>query len=251
MKIWRCPKCNDGVRAPARMRRDNALRYCLTCSGKTGKLVERVCPSAAAERTRREAERKAAEVRAKDRAVAKANNYATTERGRLEALARDWLKLDAFKDGLNGRRVTFQIRLSGERTRKWMERYEAPMKPDGLPGDVTYTERTQTYARPKWSSGHAWCGRAHFCVTAGTDYAEAASVILHEIAHLATPKDRGHGPAWRACFADAVQEVTGERPANTGDRIEYHKVCAEVVRRWMSTNMPCETPTPALSSEAS
>jgi len=42
-KIWRCQTCGSGVRAPGKMRKDNALRYCLDCTAKTGKLVERTC----------------------------------------------------------------------------------------------------------------------------------------------------------------------------------------------------------------
>jgi hypothetical protein len=273
VKIWRCPLCDDGKRAPARMRRDNALRYCLTCSGKTGKLVERVCPSAAAERERREAERKAAEIKAKDRAAAKATAHEQTERGRLEAKCREWLKLDAFKDGLNSswftdrgirlRPVQFQIRLAGQRVRKTLQRVEEKPKPGQVLGDVYYEEVTTKYKRQTWSTGHAWYRQRRFVVTAGTDYADALATILHEITHVATADDRGHGPAWRACFADAVEEVTGERPVCTGDRFEYHKACTEVVRRWLgpeagavpegptTTITPCEAPAAELPSEAS
>ena len=44
-KRWVCPLCKDGHLAPSKPRKNNALRYCLPCSGKTGKLVERDCPA--------------------------------------------------------------------------------------------------------------------------------------------------------------------------------------------------------------
>ena len=44
-KRWVCPKCDVGVLAPIRPRKNNVLRYCLPCSQVTGKLVERFCPS--------------------------------------------------------------------------------------------------------------------------------------------------------------------------------------------------------------
>lgn len=44
-KLWRCQQCGSGVRAPGKMRKDNALRYCLDCTAATGKLVERTCVS--------------------------------------------------------------------------------------------------------------------------------------------------------------------------------------------------------------
>jgi len=42
---WKCTICNSGVLAPSRPRKDDVRRYCLQCSGKTGKLVERIAPS--------------------------------------------------------------------------------------------------------------------------------------------------------------------------------------------------------------
>ena len=44
-KRWVCPLCSIGVLGPLRPRKDNALRYCLPCTGKTGKLTERVAPA--------------------------------------------------------------------------------------------------------------------------------------------------------------------------------------------------------------
>lgn len=42
---WKCPLCNSGLLAPSRPRKNDVRRYCLSCSGDTGKLVERVAPS--------------------------------------------------------------------------------------------------------------------------------------------------------------------------------------------------------------
>ena len=42
MKRWRCPQCNKGVNAPARMLLDDVRRYCLDCSVETGRLVKRL-----------------------------------------------------------------------------------------------------------------------------------------------------------------------------------------------------------------
>jgi hypothetical protein len=56
MKIWRCPLCEAGVRAPSKMRQDDARRYCLDCTASEGKLVERVC--VARETAKRKAQEK-------------------------------------------------------------------------------------------------------------------------------------------------------------------------------------------------
>jgi len=44
---WVCPKCTAGTLAPSRPRRDDVRRYCLPCSSKTGRLVERESPARA------------------------------------------------------------------------------------------------------------------------------------------------------------------------------------------------------------
>jgi hypothetical protein len=54
---WNCPKCQGGLNAPGRMRKDDIRRYCLGCSKATGRLVQRVCPALEKERTEREAKR--------------------------------------------------------------------------------------------------------------------------------------------------------------------------------------------------
>lgn len=41
---WRCEQCGDGLLAPMRPRMNDVRRYCLPCSSKTGRLVQRVAP---------------------------------------------------------------------------------------------------------------------------------------------------------------------------------------------------------------
>jgi hypothetical protein len=45
MKIWKCPTCSNGVRAPQQPRKNDTRRYCLACSKHSATLVERVCPA--------------------------------------------------------------------------------------------------------------------------------------------------------------------------------------------------------------
>ena len=148
-KIWRCPKCEAGVRAPERLRKIDVRRFCLDCSAKTGVLVERTIPSRDAERERTKLLRKEHEVKAREKQAAKRAAYAQTERGQLEAFARMALKLDAFET-VHGSALPFQIRLAGVRP--------------------AVTQDTVTYGgyRPVMSTGHAY-GKRRFVVTAGTD----------------------------------------------------------------------------------
>lgn len=42
---WKCPNCNSGLLAPTKPRMNDVRRYCLPCSAKTGKLVQRISPA--------------------------------------------------------------------------------------------------------------------------------------------------------------------------------------------------------------
>ena len=42
---WDCPNGHPGVLGPMRPRMDSVVRYCLTCSQQTGRLVPRVAPA--------------------------------------------------------------------------------------------------------------------------------------------------------------------------------------------------------------
>jgi hypothetical protein len=65
---WQCPKCGDGKLAPRRPRRNDTRRYCLPCSDKTGRLVQRQAPSL--ERLRQKAAEEAREAALDARAEA-------------------------------------------------------------------------------------------------------------------------------------------------------------------------------------
>lgn len=65
---WACPICNKGALGPSRPRKDNAVRYCLPCTAKTGKLVARTCPALDSKRDRKTQAKK--EVNERKRATA-------------------------------------------------------------------------------------------------------------------------------------------------------------------------------------
>jgi hypothetical protein len=65
---WKCLNCNSGVLAPSRPRRDDVRRYCLPCSSKAGRLVERTAP--ALEKKREATKSKATEKQKAKRAKA-------------------------------------------------------------------------------------------------------------------------------------------------------------------------------------
>jgi hypothetical protein len=55
---WKCEICNHGLLAPTKPRKNDVRRYCLPCSGKTGKLVERISPTLEKQRTVKSEQRK-------------------------------------------------------------------------------------------------------------------------------------------------------------------------------------------------
>lgn len=177
-------------------------RYCLPCSKRAGVLVQRVMPSRDTERARRDEQRKAREVKTRERTAAKRAQHTQSERGQLETFARMALKLRAFA----ALRTTpeFKIRLPAPATR--------------------HAE----------STGHAY-GNDRFVVTAGTDAADARGTILHEIAHCAAGyADGPHGDAWRSVFVEATRELTGESPSLTGrTHQDLHAAVIDCVCRWM------------------
>lgn len=55
---WKCAICNHGLLAPMKPRKNDVRRYCLPCSAKTGKLVERVSPTLEKQREIKTVQRK-------------------------------------------------------------------------------------------------------------------------------------------------------------------------------------------------
>jgi hypothetical protein len=55
---WKCANCNHGLLAPMKPRKNDVRRYCLPCSAKTGKLVERISPTLEKQRATKTVQRK-------------------------------------------------------------------------------------------------------------------------------------------------------------------------------------------------
>lgn len=224
---WVCPKCNDGVHAPDRPRRDDVRRYCLACSAKVGRLVERICPAheSAAQReadARKASRERKAQLRA-ERAVerramrAEAQASARSARAALRAMplseiakmstreayteaARRYARLSAWERDLSG--VEFDIRISDVKT---------------------------------YTSGHAYSGSGRFVVTVGSNIADAHTTIIHELAHLAAPGREHHGPVWRSLHILAVSEVVGRRVEVPGsaDIHELHRLLGSALAEFL------------------
>lgn len=182
---WVCPSCGSGVLAPSAPRRDDIRRYCLDCSKRTGRLVERSCPA-----LDRERERKA------ETAKARRTTAAAKERAARKA-AYEYLGVD----------------LAAEAKRLWETRAMREYHGGRRVPTLVLRRRKQGY-----TTGHAWPSRV--TMTLGGSVTTVLAVLAHELAHSAVAFDdnHGHDEVWAAVYAGAARErwgaehFTGIRP---------------------------------------
>lgn len=186
---WVCELCGVGALGPRAPRRDNVVRYCLDCSKKSGRLVERSAPVVERERAAVKEKKRAAVARktaaaAKRRATARQRAEDRYTYGRLDLrveLERIQKKIPEL------RRVTMRV----VRNRR-----------GGLLGSA-YSSPPRVVIRPM----------------AGTKPCEAAVLLVHELAHLmpgSHKDDRGrtsHGQGFRKAMQTIVREVYGLDPS--------------------------------------
>jgi predicted SprT family Zn-dependent metalloprotease len=182
---WSCPNGCPGVLAPTKPRRDDVRRYCLACSAKSGRLVERA--STALERAR--------QARA-DRVQAANQKSLALRRFRL-----------ATYYTIAGVNVLDEVRLA----------LKAPIfRGMREPSVLVRTRRTGWVG----TYGRAWYSRHMILINRreGADAHDVRETILHELAHLRTGtfghrRNEGpHGAAWRNNFRLACEQVLNVRP---------------------------------------
>lgn len=188
---WACPNGCPGVLGPSRPRRDDARRYCLTCTAKTGRLVERVSPAlerqrqTAADRSKAKAQRK----RERERAAA-VKRWTVGEVDLVEAYAKA-LRLPSLKPAAR----------------------------------VTSLERLTLYRRenPEWMSGRTDGTNVHLSVGIGGDPGTAVAVLIHELAHVAC---RAAGEPWddkSPAFGRRCLDAFDEWNARHADLVEVDR----------------------------
>ena len=198
-KRWRCPVCELGILGPLRPRLNDVRRYCLPCSAKTGRLVERYAPADKA---------KAARVAAK-----KARPTAGKKKPRRS-------KLDFMRAGggtvrvVGGYEVNYWlVARKMLRSKKWgrVVARVAKAKPDSVKREFSWSgvsaERASDWMRWHWdqtvkhkgagkrsglvfprkndcvkASGNATYKRS--CVVLCGNHASNLNVLLHELVHV-------------------------------------------------------------------
>lgn len=183
MKRWVCPSCGSGANAPERPRRDDARRYCLACTAKTGRLVERTCPALDRQRADR-------------RTVQAARRSTKVERSKAA---------DTEKWTVGG----YDLRKEAKRI--WALPTFRPLAYGADRGYPVPQIRLQ-HRTGYYSTGRAspWNGVA---MTAGTDVGHALETLLHELLHAALGDDsatnatRWHTPQFWTYIRSAMKEA--------------------------------------------
>ena len=183
---WVCPNGCPAVLGPTRPRRDNIVRYCLACSAKAGKLVERTAP-AMEKKSKASAERSSAKAKLK----------AMREREREAA---KWTV-----EGVDLRKaLTKAMRLpSASHMRR-------------EPGFTISRSRTKDY-----TTGRAWdTRRIHLTIGVGESASRAVGVLLHELAHVACYRAGEDGGDASRRFAKRCHDLHDEWNAKYAGIVE-------------------------------
>lgn len=192
---WTCPRCKDAILGSERPRRDDVCRYCLPCSGKTGKLVARQALTLEKQRAEREARRSLRTQRSSLRARQQEASYFTVDGVDLRAIVEEAYRLPV--------------------AREWCARRGLPDRPPAL---TVRRARAFTVYRRGFAalSEH----RIHVTVCVGPDGDQQPDVpirtLLHEVAHVLVGSDRQHryhGVKFQACLAALRREYDEQHPS--------------------------------------
>lgn len=208
---WVCPNGCPGKLGSTRPRKDDVVRYCLACSERTGKLVQRTAPALERQRAARTSSLSERRALKRERERARADSkFIVAGVDLRDVVAKMW-----------------QLPTS----RDWRERHNLPKAPPEL------IVKHHSYIRRNW--GYAWPWRHRIQVRVATlkkpkDYVPGIpyQTLLHEIAHILvdrTANVRGragaerqrkswHGTTFQACLTSLEHEWFGR--AATQQEIE-------------------------------
>lgn len=202
---WVCPTCGSGVLAPSRPRKDDVRRFCLACSEKSGRLVQRVCPAAETSRTRKADARKAASARRRER-----ERTAEDERHTV--------------DGMDVREELQRL-------------CKLPFVRRHFPGGRSPVRLTVSWSKSReYTTGHSKIGlwHVHLGLWEGCPRHEAEALLAHELAHAILPPGISHRERWRRTFARVVADGYGiawiPDRAMEGDIYEFDALVERALR---------------------
>jgi hypothetical protein len=217
---WVCPDCGVGALGPKRPRNDATVRFCLSCSARTGRLVPRTAPALERQRETRADQQLRREQREQRVVRERERTYGFKGLDLLVYLRRFW-ELPSIREA----RVL--SRSDGGR--------ETPRRT--LPELVIRRSPAKS-----WTSGHE-VGVRHtrrvnlrrIVLTVGLadDHAGVLVTLLHEVVHAALPCNVHHGPQFWAYLITAAEAwgVSLALPAVLGSRnYDRHQAIEAAVR---------------------
>jgi len=166
---WKCANCDHGLLAPMKPRKNDVRRYCLPCSAKTGKLVERVSPTLEKQRAIKTVQRKVQ--------TQKKNAKVTVKKKARRQKVSSIKKRQAM------------IEKEGQRIWKLMEAWHKGKRMPKI---------TIVNARNQHGAGHATYWENEIQVNIRRKQTQSGSkwawyVLAHELAHCACPPVRTNG----------------------------------------------------------
>ena len=190
MKNWKCPHCNSGKRAPERPRQNDVRRYCLPCSERTGRLVERVCPALNAARQRKHAVHK--ERRSRKREYARETDARRYIAGGVDVR-------DVVKRALRLPSVLAELRIN---------------HPDQARAGQPRIHVRRTRCQPNSRAGTAWPREYRMQIVSWPSQPMNClrKTVVHECVHLALPPGEGHGAAFKVTMREAIREWNKRYP---------------------------------------
>jgi hypothetical protein len=201
---WLCPLCSRACLGLERPRQDDVRRYCLPCSKRTGRLVERAAPVLQARREKAAARRAVTTTRARD---LEAERWTVAGEDVRQLRQRCWKVLVAVvKEDFADRFLLGGSHMMPRETSvpKIKLRRRAVDSPRGNSG---------------WASGHA-PGRITLLVAATCTRAQIRGLVLHELSHCARnwlktvdPRDTPHGDTFNKIMVLAAERLWGVRVA--------------------------------------
>jgi hypothetical protein len=214
---WVCPNgLHPGVLGPTRPRRDNIVRYCLACSEKAGKLVEREAPALVKKRSERQQV-------TQSRAKLKQQREREAARRQTHIPVRE---VDGSLGEIDVKR-TIRRMMKLAVIKEYADKHYYWSR---LP------EPTIRYSEHKpYTSGHAHTGSYVFTITVPRRglREEIEETILHEICHLILPSEEWHGRRFRRVLTLAAREYWPgiEVQADYGAKWDLdHKITQEAIR---------------------
>ena len=207
---WSCPNGCPAVLGPSKPRRNASVRYCLTCSADSPRLVERTAPALERKREARAQKLVVIKQARKERHAERLAAYYTVSGVNLLVEMRAALKAPVFK-GMKEPDLVVRNRSGiGVYGRAWYHRHQILV--NRIPG-----------------------------LTAN----DVRDTLLHELAHLCTGRTsrrEHHGVAWKSNFRLACEQFLGVRPrVHTRFGGEVEKMLEERERSAASSPPPCVT----------